>query len=146
MSRISLDAMFMKMTEIMARRSSCLSRHVGCIIIDKSNHVLSSGFNGPPKGVPHCTICQRQVAGQNLDKCMAVHAEQNALLQCPDISKIHTVYVSWSPCITCVKLLMNTSAQRIVYRHDYPDKLAKIVWDSVSHIQSHNGWQKYEDL
>lgn len=143
MSRIDIDTMFMEMTKIMALRSSCLSRQVGCIIVDESNHVLSSGFNGPPKGVPHCLVCQRQIPGQNLDKCMAVHAEQNALLQCPNISRIHTVYVTWSPCITCVKLLMNTSVQRIVYDNEYPDPLARVVWDSVIHNSESNGWQKY---
>lgn len=143
MPRITVDELFMGMAKVMAQRSSCLSRHVGCIIVDEDYKVLSSGFNGPPRGVPHCIECQREESGKGLDYCFAVHAEQNALLQCPNVSKIHTVYVTSSPCITCVKLLMNTTCQRIVYDEEYPDPLAKELWNSVGHVYVQNGWQKF---
>lgn len=67
-------------------------------------------------------------SGQNLDTCQAIHAEQNALLQCRDAYAIHTAYVTASPCITCCKLLLNTSCQRIIYAEEYPHPAAKTLW------------------
>src|SRR3990167_8057918 len=67
-------------------------------------------------------------SGTNLDGCQAIHAEQNALLQCRDMYAIHTAYVTASPCMTCCKLLLNTSCQRIVYVEEYPHSAAKDLW------------------
>jgi dCMP deaminase len=58
-------------------------------------------------------------SGQGLEICEAIHAEQNALLQCADVQKIHTVYVTVSPCRHCMKLIMNTSAKRVVFLSTY---------------------------
>lgn len=60
--------------------------------------------------------------------CYATHGEQNALLQCRDTELIHTAYCTASPCITCVKLLMNTGCQRIVYQEEYPHPESKNLW------------------
>lgn len=62
----------------------------------------------------------KMLSGQGLDKCGAIHAEQNALLQCRDTQEIHTCYCTTAPCITCTKLLMNTSCGRIIFSEDYP--------------------------
>ena len=74
-------------------------------------------------GLPHCIDqpCSgsNEPSGLGLDKCEALHAEQNALLQCRDAWEIDTVYVTVSPCITCTKLFMNTSCQRILFRYPY---------------------------
>jgi len=59
-------------------------------------------------------------SGTNLSGCQAIHAEQNALLQCRNITEIHTAYVTASPCITCMRLLANTSVKRIVFAEEYP--------------------------
>ena len=67
-------------------------------------------------------------SGTNLDGCQAIHAEQNALLQCRDIYQIHTCYVTASPCMTCVKLLLNTSCERIVFVEEYPHSAARELW------------------
>lgn len=67
-------------------------------------------------------------SGTNLDGCQAIHAEQNALLQCRDIYQIHTAYVTASPCVTCCKLLLNTSCERIVYVEEYPHSAARDLW------------------
>lgn len=58
-------------------------------------------------------------SGLDLDRCEAIHAEQNALLQCPDVHRIATCYCTAMPCITCTKLLLNTSCERIIYNEDY---------------------------
>jgi dCMP deaminase len=128
--RIDLHHMFMEMAVTMSKRSSCLSRQVGCVMVDGFNHLLSTGYNGPPSGVDHCIICKRAhfKSAKGLDQCMAVHAEQNALLQCKDIQEIQTVYVTASPCLTCVKLLLNTQCYRIVFKEIYPDDIAERLW------------------
>lgn len=126
-----------------AQRATCLRRSVGCVLINARGHVLATGYNGVASGLPHCNeaitglgvypnACSgsSSPSGTNLDGCQAVHAEQNALLQCRDVYEIHTCYVTTSPCVTCVKLLMNTSCQRIVFAEEYPQPEAKRLWKS----------------
>lgn len=86
----------------------------------------------PQRMVPsYPNACAGAIAtpGTALELCEAIHAEQNALLQCRDPWSIHTAYVTASPCVTCVKLLLNTSCERIVfaerYAHDGP---AQELW------------------
>lgn len=69
--------------------------------------------------------------------CEAIHAEQNALLQCRDVRAIDTAYVSHSPCTTCVKLLLNTSCRRVVFRHEYPAPEAQTLWVSAGRVWEH---------
>lgn len=113
--RISHDEYFMEIAKVVAKRSACLHRQVGCVLVDKDNHILSTGYNGPPVGVTHCTACARQESGRDLYTCDAVHAEMNALLQCSDVGKIRTAYITITPCQICTRLLMNTSCNLIVY-------------------------------
>lgn len=70
-------------------------------------------------------------SGTRLDACQAIHAEQNALLQCPNVYAIATVYCTASPCMTCTKLLIGTSAARLVFYEDYPAPGAKELWEAV---------------
>lgn len=67
-------------------------------------------------------------SGTNLDGCEAIHAEQNALMQCKDVYQIDTCFTTSSPCMTCVKLLLNTDCRRIIYREEYPHPAAKDLW------------------
>jgi len=69
------------------------------------------------------------LSGTNLDGCQAIHAEQNALLQCRDVYDIDTIYVSASPCMTCIKLLMNTSCRRVVFLEKYSHPEALELWE-----------------
>lgn len=128
--RPTRDEYFLSMAQLAATRSTCLSRQVGCILVSERNHVLATGYNGPASGLSHCTQCNR-TPGNDLDKCPATHAEQNALLQCHDVYQISTVYCTDSPCIHCVKLLLNTSAQRIVFSKQYPHHWSQALWESV---------------
>lgn len=94
------------------------------MLVNARGHVLSTGYNGPAARMPHCieSPCAgaEQPSGQGLELCEALHAEQNALLQCRDVWEIDTVYCTTAPCVTCVKLLLNTSARRIVFVESYP--------------------------
>ena len=141
--RPTVDEYFMRMAFLVASRATCLRRSVGCVLVDARNHVLATGYNGRPIGMSHCNhvglikrldgsvenIYQNACAGANepsgtnLGLCEAVHAEQNALLQCPDPFAIETCYCTTLPCKdTCIKLLMNTSCAKIVYADQYPNE------------------------
>lgn len=137
--RPSIDKYFMDMAKLVAQRSTCLRRQVGCILVNSKNQVLSTGYNGAPKGLKHCTAlpCVRMEKG--LEYCRATHAEQNALLQCKDVDDVHTCYVTTSPCVTCVKMLMNTSCEKIVFLEEYnsQDTQAEYTWDGE--------WRKYNE-
>ncbi len=108
------------MAYLAAQRGTCPRRRVGCVLLNVKGHILSTGYNGVAAGLPHCgkgSMCKggTHPSGEGLDECQAIHAEQNALLQCRDVYDIHTAYVTTAPCVTCTKLLLNTSCQRIVY-------------------------------
>lgn len=136
MSRLSADFYFHAMANLVATRGTCARRKVGCVLVDKRNHVLATGYNGPPSGFPHCidTPCTgaHQKSGEGLELCQAVHAEQNALLQCHDVYAIQTAYCTTAPCIHCIKLLLNTSCERVVFANDYPhSEASKALWEQA---------------
>jgi len=125
---------FLKMAVLVSTRSTCVRRSVGCVLTNHRNHVIATGYNGVAAKLPHCVNCKRNSrSGEDLDKCMATHAETNALLQCPDVYSIKTVYVTVSPCIHCLKLLMNTSAEEIIFLHEYPGSdFCRELWESAN--------------
>lgn len=131
--RPSKDEYFMDMALLVSERSTCLRRKVGAVLINKRKHVLATGYNGVASGQPHCLdipcIGANSASGTDLDLCEAVHAEQNALLQCKNVFEIDTCYVTVSPCMTCTKLLLNTSCQTIVFEEDYVDQKARLLWE-----------------
>ena len=78
-------------------------------------------------------------SGTNLDGCGAIHAEQNALLQCRDVHAIRAAFVTTAPCMTCTKLLLNTGCQVIVYGDDYPQaEAAMALWTKAG-----RAWRQY---
>ncbi len=124
-TRPSKSEYFIQMLHLVASRSTCIRRAVGAIITDKDGHVLSTGYNGVPKSFNHCI--DHPCAGAadtpgNTANCMAVHAEANAILQCSDLTRAHTIYCSCAPCFACAKLISNTSIEKVVCETDYADK------------------------
>jgi dCMP deaminase len=109
--------------------------------VDKSKP-LTGQSTGKIQLYPYACPGSKSASGTNLDGCQAIHAEQNALLQCRDVYSIETAYVSVSPCMTCVKLLMNTSCRRIVFKDEYPHNEAKDLWLS----NQNRSWIRYKDL
>lgn len=92
------------------------------------------GLSAPGRLVntfPHACPGAAAPSGTMLDACQAIHAEQNALLQCRDVRAIHTCYVTVSPCVTCVKLLLNTGCRRIVFTELYPHLAALQLWEEA---------------
>jgi len=136
--RPDIDIWGLMLASVVARRGTCVRRKVGCVLMDARGHILSTGYNGRAAGLPHCLdtggahdracVGARHPSGTGLDLCEAIHAEQNALLQCRDVNQISTCYVTTAPCITCVKLLLNTSCRTIIFTDQYPHKASQVLW------------------
>jgi dCMP deaminase len=130
--RISRDEWGLRLAEATGSRGTCRRRWVGAVLTDAAGVVLSTGYNGTPRGWDHCTDvpCGGEgfASGAGLDECEAIHAEVNAVVSCPDPARIHTVYLTVSPCVPCVKMLLATRARRIVYRYGYPAPRAEELW------------------
>jgi dCMP deaminase len=133
--RPSWDDYFMEIAHVVAKRSTCLSRQVGCVLV-RERRILATGYNGPPQGLEHCEIlggCLRAQLGiprgQRQEVCRALHAEQNAIIQAAvhgvALSDQIVTYTLTQPCVTCAKMLINAHVTRIVYRDPYPDELAQ---------------------
>jgi dCMP deaminase len=94
---------------------------------------MATGYNGVPCGLPHCSeghpcSAAHAAPGEALDGCLATHAEPNALLQCQDVRRIVVAYCTDSPCLHCVKLLINTGCCRVCFEREYPHKEAADFW------------------
>lgn len=115
--RPALDTTMIAIAQILAQRATCSKLAVGCVLTDRQGRILATGYNGVPRGCPHCidVPCPGANAPAGADLCEAVHAEQNALLQCKDIDKIDTCWTTHMPCMRCIKELMNTNCSKIVY-------------------------------
>ncbi|MCB8816245.1 deoxycytidylate deaminase [Desulfosporosinus shakirovi] len=130
--RPSWDSYFIQMAQVVARRSTCLRRQVGAVMV-KDKQILSTGYNGSPSGLQHCDEvgCLRQSlgvpSGERHEICRAVHAEQNALVQAAKHGVAIAgadLYTTHQPCVLCTKLLINAGIKRVIYTHSYPDHLA----------------------
>lgn len=132
--RVSADEAFMSIAFVLASRSSCVRRHVGCVLVDQNNHIIGTGYNGGPRGAPHCiddgSTCPGAgfVSGEGLNRCEAIHAEQNALMQCKDVMAIHTLYTTTFPCEHCFKMIANTGCKRVIYYEDYPSSMTAVSY------------------
>lgn len=141
--RPSRDATCMEIAISVAKRTTCARRAVGAVAVDSDGHVLGTGYNGQYAGSAHCNDghpCPgaNSPSGANIDGCAAIHAEQNLLLHCGDPRKIHTVYVTTSPCLSCLKLLLGTNTKRIVFLGEYPNsESSKQLWKSSGRVWDH---------
>ncbi len=133
MERPSWDEYFMKIADLVAERSTCLRRHVGAVIV-KDKKIISTGYNGAPKGLRHCLElgCLREQmgtpSGERHELCRGAHAEQNAIIQAAGGGTSldgATMYCTNSPCSTCTKMIINAGISRLVLGATYPDKLGE---------------------
>ena len=132
MPRPDWDEYFMRIALDVSRRSTCLRRQVGAILV-KGRRILATGYNGAPSGLRHCEEVgclreQRNVPpGERHELCRGLHAEMNAFLQ----AAVHGVstqdsalYTTTHPCSLCAKMIINAGVKRVVEAGDYPDELA----------------------
>ena len=125
MTRIDIDQYFMEIAELVKKRSTCIKQQVGAVLV-KDKHIISTGYNGAPKGVTHCTkdTCLRLNLkhGEKPELCRGAHAEANAIAQAGyhgTSTKGSVIYCTHFPCIYCVKLLINAGVEAIYYRRNY---------------------------
>jgi len=135
MSRPDNDTYFMQMADLVATRSTCLRRQVGAVVV-KEKRVLTTGYNGAPKGLRHCAEvgCVRTQnnieSGTRHELCRGVHAEQNAVIQAAYFGasiKDASIYTTNFPCVMCAKILVNAGIVEVIYKDDYEDPLSKSI-------------------
>ena len=132
-TRMSWDEYFMEMAKLAAKRSTCLRRNVGAVIV-QDKHVVATGYNGAPKGIPHCSElggCYRTAhnipSGERHELCRALHAEQNAIIQAATYAQSiegASIYITHQPCVICAKMIINAGIKRIIVDRGYPDEMA----------------------
>ncbi|MEG1642271.1 MAG: cytidine/deoxycytidylate deaminase family protein [Synergistaceae bacterium] len=129
------DSYFLLISKVVASRSTCLRRHVGAVLV-KDKQILSTGYNGAPKNIPHCedTGCLREKlhipSGERHEMCRGSHAEINAIAQAASTGVATNgcwIYCTHEPCIYCTKALINAGCKRVVFLYPYPDELAREI-------------------
>ena len=127
-SRPGWDDYFMGIAKVAALRSNCIKRKVASVIV-KDKRIIATGYNGTPRGVKNCSDggCPRcnsfGASGADLGECLCSHAEENAIVQ----SAYHgvgikeaTLYTTFSPCLMCTKMILNSGIKEVVYNAAYP--------------------------
>ena len=137
--RVSWEEYFMNIAKEAASRSTCDRKHVGAVIA-RDKTILSTGYNGSIRGMPHCDEAGHLMEN---DHCVAtIHAEANAVLQAAKngvmIDK-GEIYITASPCWTCFKMLANAGIKKIYYGEFYRDErifdVAKKLGIQLKHIK-----------
>ena len=114
----------MDITLDVSRRATCLRAQVGAIIV-KDKRILTTGYNGAPKGLPHCLDEGCEMVDGHCVR--SLHAEQNAIIQAAQHGITlsgGTIYTTHQPCHTCAKMIINAGLERVVYAGHYPDERA----------------------
>jgi len=132
LSRPSWPEYFMAIADLVAKRSTCMRRHVGAILV-KDKRILASGYNGAPSGLKHCESagCLRAEydipSGERHELCRGLHAEQNLIIQ----AAYHGISINGSilyctnkPCVICTKMIINAGIEKIYYDEGYDDPLS----------------------
>lgn len=127
------DEYFMDIATLVSKRSSCLRRSVGAVLV-RDRRILATGYNGAPSGMRHCleTGCLREQmnvpSGERHELCRGLHAEQNAIIQ----AALHgvsingaTLYCTNHPCVICSKMIINAGISQVIVQDIYRDALSE---------------------
>ena len=121
------DHYFMEIAQVVAVRGNCSRRQVAAVIV-KDRRIISTGYNGTPRGIKNCFEggCPRcnsdAPSGHDLGSCVCSHAEENSIVQAAyhGISvKDATLYTTFSPCLLCAKMIINSGIAEVVYHQEY---------------------------
>ena len=130
--RPNWDTYFLMIALVASTRSTCLRRQVGAVIV-RDKFIVSTGYNGAPQGVEHCSEigCMREKlaipSGERHEMCRGSHAELNAIAQAAKIgvsTENATILCTHEPCSFCTKAILNAGIKEVVFLYPYPDKLA----------------------
>jgi dCMP deaminase len=127
------DEYFMDIASLVSKRSTCLRRGVGAVLV-RDRRMLATGYNGAPSGMRHCLDagCLREQmnvpSGERHELCRGLHAEQNAIIQ----AALHgvsingaTLYCTNHPCVICSKMIINAGIVHVIVRENYRDNLSE---------------------
>lgn len=132
-SRPTWDEYFLGIADLVSKRSTCLRRRVGAVLV-KDKRILATGYNGAPSRITHCSVtgCLREKlkipSGERHELCRGLHGEQNAFLQAAlhgTSLKDASLYCTTQPCIICAKMIINAGIKEVVIKSGYPDKMAR---------------------
>jgi dCMP deaminase len=142
--RKDFNTWFMDIAKLISERSTCIRREVGAVIV-KNNRIVSTGYNGPPSGMMHCTekTCIRNLenipSGESPEKCRGVHAETNAIIFANRYDLDGAVmYSTVFPCSYCIRNILNSGIKKVYYLNGYNDAVSKELSEeslSVEFIQ-----------
>ena len=131
--RPSWEKYFMDIAFLVAKRSTCLRRSVGAVLV-KNKRILATGYNGAPSGIRHCseTGCLRErlnvPSGERHELCRGIHAEQNSIIQ----AALHgvsiegaTLFCTNRPCSICAKMIINAGITKIYFHDGYADAMSE---------------------
>ncbi len=131
--RLGWHEYFMSVAHLISRRATCTRGHIGSVIV-RDHSILSTGYNGAPAGLPHCNDSNCRIYrsthpdGTVEENCVnTIHAEINAIAQAAKHGvsiKDSDIYITASPCIHCLKVLINVGIKTIYY--DKPYKIENI--------------------
>lgn len=137
----------MNIAREVAQRSNCLTRQVAAVVV-KDRRIISTGYNGTPRNTKNCFEggCKRcldrtmTTAGTKLDECTCSHGEENAIVQAAyhGISlKDSTLFSTFSPCLICAKMIINSGINEVVYSADYPlaDRARDLLLEAGIHLR-----------
>ena len=142
-SRPDWDHYFMNIAEQVKMRCTCMSAKKGAIIV-KKKMIISTGYNGTPKNITHCTSggCQR-CSSRHLGKiksgvysepCICCHSEENAIVQAAhngSSTKDAVMYTTFTPCTTCAKMIINAGIKEVICKIVYPDDVGTGLLDDA---------------
>jgi len=122
-SRPDWDTHMMRTAYVQAMRATCLRRHVGAVLKDEENRIVSTGYNGAPRQQPDCTEVGCQMVEGHCVRTL--HAESNAIDYAGRLASSCTLYVTVTPCWDCAKRIINANITRVVYDEHYESRYGK---------------------
>lgn len=130
MTRPTRPRYYLDIAEAVSRRATCDRKHVGAVIVNANDDIISTGFNGSPKGLPHCDdIGHELVEIDGRESCVrTLHAESNAIDRATkEGMRGSTLYVTVTPCYGCAKRIVNAGIVAIYYDEHYDSQKTELT-------------------
>lgn len=122
MTRPTFDRIWLAVAAVISSRATCPKLQVGAVIVDAANQIVSTGYNGAPRGAAHCVDVGCDLDPKTGNCLRVVHAEVNAILQAGKArTEGATLYLTHSPCLRCATVIGQSGIARVVWRAVYGD-------------------------
>ena len=134
--RPNRDEYFMGISKFVASRSTCPRAQVGAIVVNSSNRIVGTGYNGSPPGHIHCLdVGCKIIKAEGKEYCIrTIHAEVNALLTVDSIQDRLTMYSTHFPCFECIKVMVSKGITTVKYMEEYRDPKWKVIQNEYTQI------------